>query len=47
MYEIFYEYLKSKQFEMDIKKLKDENESHKYISKYIILAHNLIDFFST
>ena len=47
MYEIFYEYLKSKQFEMDINKLKDENESHKYISKYIILAHNLIDFFST
>ena len=46
MYEIFYEYLKSKQFEMDINKLKDENESHKYISKYIILAHNLIDFFS-
>ena len=46
MYEIFYEYLKSKQFEMDINKLKYENENNRYISKYVIFAHNLIDFFS-
>lgn len=44
-FEIYEEYLKSKEFEMDIIKLKEE-ESDDYIKKYIKLAFNLNNFFS-
>ena len=44
-FEIYEEYLKSKEFEMDIIKLKEE-ENDDYIKKYIKLAFNLNNFFS-
>ena len=44
--QIFNEYLKSKEFEMEIALLKKENESEKYIKDYIIRANDLIEFFS-
>ena len=44
--QIFNEYLKSKEFEMEIALLKKENESDKYIKDYIIRANDLIEFFS-
>ena len=44
--QIFNEYLKSKEFEMEIDLLKQEKESDKYIKDYIFKACDLIDFFS-
>ena len=45
--ELFDEYLKSKEFEDDIMKLKKEdNESQEYINEYIIKASNFINYFS-
>ena len=46
LYEIYDEYLNSKEFKMEISKLKQQQkESDKYIKKYIIKAINLIDDF--
>ena len=45
-HEIFEEYLKSKEFEIEINRLKNNNENEKYISDYIIKANTLIEFFS-
>jgi hypothetical protein len=45
LYEIYDEYLNSKEFKMDISKLKQQKETDKYIKKYIIRAINLIDYF--
>lgn len=45
-YKIYNEYLKSKEFEMEIASLKNEKENDKYIKNYIIKASDLIDFFS-
>ena len=45
--QIFNEYLKSKEFEMEIASLKKEKENDKYIKDYIIKACDLIDFFSS
>ena len=44
--EIFNEYLKSEEFEKEIEKLKDEQNSEKYIKDYIIKAYNFIHYFS-
>lgn len=45
--DLFNEYLKSKEFEDDIAKLKNEdNESQEYIEEYIIKASNYIRYFS-
>lgn len=44
-YEIFDEYLNSKEFEMEIERLKRKNENYKYIRQYIKLARYFIDFF--
>ena len=45
--ELYDEYLKSKEFEEDILKLKnEEKEEQKYINNYIINANNLMDYFS-
>ena len=44
-YKIYKEYLKSKEFEMEIAGLKSQKESDKYINNYIIKAGGLIDFF--
>ena len=43
-YEIFNEYLRSKEFETEIKRL-EKKEDDRYIEKYIKLAYNLINFF--
>ena len=43
--EIYREYLNSKEFKIEISKLKQQNETEQYIKKYIILAINLIDDF--
>ena len=43
--EIYGEYLNSKEFKIEISKLKQQNETEQYIKKYIILAINLIDDF--
>ena len=47
-YEIFEEYLNSKEFEIEIGNLRKEklNDNDKYIQKYIKLAYGLNDFFS-
>ena len=45
-YKIYNEYLKSKEFEMEIAGLKKEKENDKYIKNYIIKASDLIEFFS-
>ena len=45
-YKIYNEYLKSKEFEMEIASLKKEKENDKYIKNYIIKASDLIYFFS-
>ena len=45
-YKIYNEYLKSKEFEMEIASLKKEKENDKYIKDYIIKASDLIEFFS-
>ena len=45
-HEIFEEYLKSKEFEIEINRLKTNNEADNYIRDYIIKANNLIEFFS-
>ena len=45
-YQIFKEYLKSREFEMEIASLKGEKENDKYIKNYIIKARDLIDFFA-
>ena len=45
-YKIYNEYLKSKEFEMEIASLKKEKENDKYIKNYIIKASDLIDFFN-
>ena len=45
LYEIYDEYLNSKEFKMDISKLKQQKETDKYIKKYISRAINLIDYF--
>ena len=44
--EIYYEYLRSKEFEEDIIKL-EKKESKEYIKQYINLAIHLIDYFSS
>ena len=44
-YEIYEEFLGSKEFEMEILKLKQQKESNNYIAKYINKAFNLIEFF--
>ena len=45
--DLFNEYLKSKEFEDDILKLKKEDkESQEYINDYIIKAINYIKYFS-
>jgi hypothetical protein len=44
-YQIFNEYLKSKEFEMEIASLKQEKENDKYIRNYIIKANNFLNFF--
>lgn len=44
-HQIFKEYLKSKEFEMEIANLKLEKENDKYIRKYIIKANNFLDFY--
>ena len=45
--DLFNEYLKSKEFEDDILKLKKENkESQEYINEYILKAINYIKYFS-
>ena len=44
--QIFNEYLKSKEFEMEIAGLRRQKESDKYIKDYIIKASDFIDFFS-
>ena len=43
-YEIFEEYLSSKEFEIDIYKLKEKN-NYNYIKNYIRLAFGLTDYF--
>jgi hypothetical protein len=43
-YQIFYEYLKSKEFEFEIVSLKMERENEKYIREYIFKACNFIEF---
>ena len=44
---LFNEYLKSKEFEDDILKLKKENkESQEYINEYLLNAINYIKYFS-
>ncbi len=45
-YQIFNEYLKSKEFEMEIASLKQEKENDKYIKHYIIKANNFLNFFN-
>lgn len=45
-YEIFEEYLLSKEFGMEISNLKKEGEKDSYIKDYIINAKNFINFFS-
>ena len=45
-YEIYEEYLNSKEFEMEISELKKEKENDKYIKKYIIKAISLIKYFN-
>ena len=44
--EIFKEYLKSEEFEIDILKLKNKDNSDKYIKDYINKAYNFLDYFS-
>ena len=44
--QIFEEYLKSKEFEIEIASLKKEKESENYIKNYIIKASNLMQFFA-
>ena len=44
--QIYNEYLKSKEFEIEIASLKTEKENEKYIKDYIIKASDLIDFFT-
>lgn len=46
LYQIYNEYLKSKEFEMEIASLKKEKESEKYIKNYIIKACSLMQFFT-
>ena len=46
LYQIFEEYLISKEFEKDIEVMKRKNEDNNYIYNYIKLACNFIDFFS-
>ena len=43
--EIYREYLNSKEFKIEISKIKQQNETEQYIKKYIILAINLINDF--
>ena len=45
-YQIFYEYLKSREFESEIISLRMEKENEKYIRKYIFKACNFIEFLS-
>ena len=45
-YQIFNEYLKSREFEMEIASLKKAKENDKYIRNYIIKASDLMDFFA-
>ena len=44
--QIFNEYLKSDEFEREIEKLREEQNSEKYIKDYIIKAYNFIRYFS-
>ena len=46
-YEIYEEYLRSKEFEEDIIKLVEKKENEEYIKQYINLALHLIDYFSS
>ena len=45
-YQIFNEYLRSKEFENEITSLKIEKQKDKYIRNYIILAGSFIEFYS-
>ena len=44
-YEIYDEYLYSKEFKKEISNLKKEGENNNYIKQYIIKAFDLIEFF--
>ena len=44
--ELFKEYLKSEEFEREIEKLKEEQNSENYIKDYIIKAYGFINYFS-
>ena len=44
--EIFKEYLKSEEFEKDILKLKNKDNSERYIKDYINKAYDFLDYFS-
>ena len=45
--DLYNEYLKSKEFEDDIMKLKsEENENEEYIKDYIVKANDYIKYFS-
>ena len=43
---LFNEYLKSEEFEEELKKLREENNSDKYIKDYIIKANSFINYFA-
>lgn len=45
-FQMFNEYLKSKEFEKEIASLKKEKENDKYIKNYIIKASDLMEFFA-
>lgn len=45
-YQIFNEYLRSKEFEKEITSLKLQKENDKYIRNYIIKAGSFIEFYS-
>ena len=44
--DLFKEYLKSEEFEREIEKLKEEQNSENYIKEYIIKAYSFINYFS-
>ena len=45
-YQIFNEYLRSKEFEKEVTSLKMQKENDKYIRNYIIKAGSFIEFYS-
>ena len=44
--ELFEEYVNSKEFEDEVKRLKEKNMSDDYIERYIILAKYYVEYFS-